>query len=513
LRNEGHATYNANCLAQDAYPLYHLVHEQSEQGSSVGGGPALPALGHAIAGSAATAVSKLLMYPLDLVITRLQVQRQLHGPGEAPSAAKDADAEYANLVDAARKIYSEEGGLSAFYTGCAPDVAKGLADSFLFFLAYTYLRQREQRRHGHSLPVMRELGVGVVAGALAKLVTTPLQNIITRQQTAALIAARSPLSGSATRSDKLTISDVASQIRRERGLQGFWAGYSASIILTLNPSITFAVDNLLHRILPSARREHPGHVLTFLIAATSKVVATTITYPVSLAKSRAQVGFPALLEKAEGTEKSRYDPGDMIRPRKTFRDRLRSSLRLLSAQYAIILSLREIYQSEGAGGLYSGLEAEVIKGFLSHGLTMVMKDRVHVGVIQLYYVLLKLTRQWPEKLHDIQESASHAVEEVKDRADNVGTTVIEGVKHSHVVDDVREKVFSASESLQHSSLAEQVKQQAENVGAAVKSGVEYTQLGEVKDKAQSIGASVVGEVRERAEDVGATVAEGVKKIV
>jgi hypothetical protein len=444
--------HSAEYADQDAFTLYHRIQEEANKGYSVGGGPILPALGHAVAGSAATAATKLLLYPLDLVITRLQVQKQLSGPREAPSAAKDGDAEYDNLIDAARKIYHSEGGLSAFYTGLGPDVLKGIGDSFLFFLVYNFLRHRETKKYGSALPVHRELGIGVGAGALAKLITTPLQNIITRQQTAALVAAREPTSTTLpSQSKKLTVKDIALQIRSERGLKGFWAGYSASVILTLNPAITFAVDNLLHGLIPKPRRDKPGPQLTFLIAASSKAIATAMTYPVSLAKSRAQVQAPASNQQTEVDEKRNtpipiqldHDKLHQTRTRRKLTETLKKALRLLLAQYAILVSLHKIYQSEGVGGLYSGLEAEVLKGFLSHGLTMVMKDRVHVGVIQLYYALLKVTRRWPAELQKAQakathvmedakdkvtESTSHAIEQVKEQAETVGPSVLENGK-------------------------------------------------------------------------------------
>jgi len=443
--------HSAEYGRQDAFSLYHRIQEQANRGaSSIGGGPILPALGHAVAGSAATAVTKLLLYPLDLVITRMQVQKQLSGPREAPSAARDGDAEYENLLDAALKIYDSEGGFKAFYTGLGPDVVKGIGDSFLFFLAYNFLRQRETKKFGNTLPVHRELGIGVVAGALSKFVTTPLQNIITRQQTAALVTARDPTSVTFSgQSNKLTVKDIARQIRDERGLKGFWAGYSASVILTLNPAITFAVDNLLHSLMPSSELHKPGPQLTFLIAATSKAIATAITYPVSLAKSRAQVKTPT--QRQEESEGGLDDEKrDVPIPRQLNNERLHSTenrhaitetlkkvLRLFSAQYAVFVSLRKIYQSEGLGGLYSGLEGDLLKGFLSHGLTMAMKDSAHVGVIQLYYALLKVTRKWPAELQkaqqkathvvgDVKEGATHVVEGVKERAESVGANVAEG---------------------------------------------------------------------------------------
>jgi hypothetical protein len=159
-------------------------------------------------------------------------------------------------------------------------------------------------------------------------------------------------------------------------------------------------------LIPRSQRDNPGSQLTFLIAATSKAIATAITYPVSLAKSRAQVQTPAQNKSAEVYEKRDtpipiqldHDRLHETRTRRKVTDVLKKAFRLLAAQYAIFVSLRKIYQTEGVGGLYSGLEAEVLKGFLSHGLTMVMKDRVHVGVIQLYYALLKVTRHKPRRL-------------------------------------------------------------------------------------------------------------------
>ncbi|KAG9569513.1 hypothetical protein KCU86_g17340, partial [Aureobasidium melanogenum] len=184
--------YSADYGFEDAFELYHKIQEQNERRGPSTDGIGLPALGHAVAGSAGTALSHIILYPLDLVITRLQVQQQLKQPGEAPSAAREADdAEYTSLADAAQKIYTHEGGLQAFWNGCAADTAKSIIDSFLFFLAYTAFRQRQQKKLGtKSLPVFNELSVGIAAGALSKFVTTPIQQIVTRKQTAALIAAR-----------------------------------------------------------------------------------------------------------------------------------------------------------------------------------------------------------------------------------------------------------------------------------------------------------------------------------
>ena len=423
-----HALHNAEYGTQDTFTLYHLIQQEAGKSPNAGVGPALPALGHALAGSVATATAKALLYPLDLCVTRLQVQRQLRGKGEAESAAKDADKEYSSIVDAVQKIYKTEGGLKAFYAGCLPDVGKGIIDAFLFFLCYNSLRQLEQKRaRGTQLSVVKELGVGVAAGSIAKFFTTPIQNIVTRQQTAALVAARDP---SSTSSDKLTVKDIALQIRDERGIAGFWAGYSESVVLTINPSITFAIDNLLMRLLPESRRANPSPQLRFLLAALSKAIATALTYPAMLAKSRAQVSSSTTEEAAEeegaGGAPEILEKSSTLNAtpeRRKIKEQLKKAFQLLSAQYAMVVALRKIYRDEGLSGLYSGLEGEVIKGFLSHGLTMMVKDKVHIGVIQTYYLLLKATRRWPESIQkakdDAQEAVSNAGESAKKMAEKV----------------------------------------------------------------------------------------------
>lgn len=92
----------------------------------------LPSLGHASSGAAGTVISTLLTYPLDLVNTRLKVQRQLR-----LDDSLSEDECYRSVFDAFVKIYDTEGGIPAFFAGLSADVLKSAADSFLFFLFYT----------------------------------------------------------------------------------------------------------------------------------------------------------------------------------------------------------------------------------------------------------------------------------------------------------------------------------------------------------------------------------------
>jgi len=429
--------------------LYHISNEHHH--SAVG--PALPALGHATSGAAGTAIAKLITYPLDLVITRLQVQRQLKRDGK--------HAHYTGILDAIDTIYEREGGLKAFYSGVTPEVIKGVADSFLFFLAYSYVRQSRlnARDTGKHLPVLEEIGVGAVAGAFSKFWTTPLQQIVTRKQTAAMVHNDSRTAPSAN-----TV-DIARGILREKGLQGFWSGYSASLVLTLNPSITMLLHKVLLRLLvPRAKRDDPGARITFLVAAVSKAMASTVTYPFSLAKTRAQVS----------SQKPTSTSGEMSETEKPGVDR--NSKAAHARQRTVFSTIVRIAETEGISGLYQGLGAEVLKGFFSHGITMLMKDRIHTVIISLYYTVLKYLQKFPSP----EELAKRASDEAKDLYDHgkekAGEAYTKGVEMAEqATEKAKEVVAEGSEQASH--LYESGKQHASDAYAK---GAELSHLASSK---------------------------------
>ncbi|KND92642.1 Mitochondrial substrate carrier family protein X [Tolypocladium ophioglossoides CBS 100239] len=181
---------------------------------------ALDALGHAVSGSMGTAISTAAVFPFDLVTTRLKAQRQLR-----------SQKRYDGVVDALRAIVKYEGGVLTLYNGFGPDVAKSMVDSFLFFGFYSYLRSRN--RHPS---VVQELFIGALAGASSRAVTTPISSVVTRMQ---------------MWSGTETLWEMLADMLKEAGILGLWSGYSATLFLTLNPSMLF-------RQSPARQAHHPG---------------------------------------------------------------------------------------------------------------------------------------------------------------------------------------------------------------------------------------------------------------
>lgn len=380
----------------DAFELYHKVREENGQNNDSSTSREIAkALSDGLAGSAGASISNVITYPLDLIITRLQIQRQLR-----KNANEANEEEYKGLVDAAQKIYNHEGGLKGFFAGILSDTGKTIADSFIFFLLYDYARKRRIAKHGgrKSLPAHEELAVGFVAGATTKLITTPIANVVTRQQAAAL---QNP-SGKTP-----SFMEIANDIRARDGLSGFWSGYSASLVLTLNPSLTFFLFEFLKRAtLPKSKREHPPAAATFLLAALSKACASSVTYPFSLAKARLQAG--SLKDKKEQESED-----------KTVDDNIHSKNRNVekierkAARNTLFSTLLTIYKTEGPTALYEGLHLEVLKAFVSHGITMSVKQAITRIISQISYTLAIVFNRYTSK---VASDASRLAERVKDQS-------------------------------------------------------------------------------------------------
>ena len=147
----------------------------------------------------------------------------------------------------------------------------------------THLRQalrthRRRSQHGVSFAPLREshpassltlqpgpsfsteLALGALAAAFAQLFTIPVSVIATRQQLA----------------DK-SISFMATlrAILADDGITGLWRGLKPSLVLTVNPAITYGMfERLKVALLKDGEKMTPGKA--FVIGALSKTMATVV---------------------------------------------------------------------------------------------------------------------------------------------------------------------------------------------------------------------------------------------
>lgn len=210
---------------------------------------------------------------------------------------------------------------------------------------------------------------------------------MTRKQTASFFAPNST-NGQGDTLREPSFAEVLHVIRAEKGFLGLWAGYSATLVLTLNPSITFYLQHALKKALVDRGKQGESSAMVFLVAALSKVVATATTYPFNIAKTRAQVSAPES-PRPDAEEKDTGRPASAGAV-----DAVRRRLRRLAGE-TIFATVAKIGRTEGVGALYDGLAGELLKAFFNHGTTMLSKEIVHKLIVQLYFFILDFMRRSP----------------------------------------------------------------------------------------------------------------------
>ena len=199
------------------------------------------------------------------VKTRLQVQTDRPVP-EKLEASGDAEAKvteiehsddnegqhhhYTSTLDAIRKITIHD-GIAGLYAGMPGSLVGVASTNFAYFYWYTvvrdlYLSSTAATANATAAAVTKaqkapgtiaELSLGALAGALAQLFTIPVAVVTTRQQTQPR-GARKGLFG--------TGKDI---INSEDGVTGLWRGLKASLVLVVNPAITYAAYQRLRELL------------------------------------------------------------------------------------------------------------------------------------------------------------------------------------------------------------------------------------------------------------------------
>ncbi len=172
----------------------------------------------------------------DSVKTKLQVQIKKKAVDGQPVVHDPHH--YESTLHAIEKIIEHEGitGLYAGFQGALLGVA---STNFAYFYWYSIVRQLYTTYKDTPKPASTaaELSLGAVAGALAQLFTIPIAVITTRQQTQ-------------RKGEKKGIIETGKEvIHGEDGWTGLWRGLKASLVLVVNPSITYGAYQRLREVL------------------------------------------------------------------------------------------------------------------------------------------------------------------------------------------------------------------------------------------------------------------------
>lgn len=236
----------------------------------------------AVAGMGAGVLSAITCSPLDVAKMRVQVQTSL------------GDARYRGVYGALATIYADE-GVAGWFRGIAPSMCSVAVFWSVYFPCYD--RAKQQIAQASGLPETSSVvhcGAAAAAGGLTDVITNPLWVVRTRMATSQLRNA-----GTSGTDEYASMASTIRSIVRDEGLAAFWKGLNASLLGLSHIMIQFPLYERLKLDLagPSATGDGGGgggesssSRMSSIVAAsaTSKLIASTITYPHEVVRSRLQ---------------------------------------------------------------------------------------------------------------------------------------------------------------------------------------------------------------------------------
>ncbi|CAN4115511.1 unnamed protein product [Withania somnifera] len=197
--------------------------------SKPGEQPKIPIPASLVAGACAGVSSTLLTYPLELVKTRLTIQRGV----------------YNGLLDAFVKIL-KEGGPGELYRGLTPSLIGVIPYAATNYFAYDTLRKAYRKIFKEKIGNIETLLIGAAAGAISSTATFPLEVARKHMQVGAV-------------SGRIVYKNVIHALARileQEGIQGLYKGLGPSCMkLVPAAGISFMCYEACKRILVEAENE------------------------------------------------------------------------------------------------------------------------------------------------------------------------------------------------------------------------------------------------------------------
>ncbi|KAI1498506.1 mitochondrial carrier domain-containing protein [Biscogniauxia marginata] len=244
-----------------------------------------PASVETIAGLSAGSIATLVVHPLDIVKTRMQIHRS--------SAANPQSLTTVSLI---RALMRTPHPVAAFYRGLTPNLLGNASSwaSFFFFKARIEQAIPGLKGTSHqkdtSLTPQDYFAASGIAGIFTQVLTNPIWVLKTRMLSSDRSAAGaypSMLAG-------------AVQLLRTEGWRGFYRGLGISLFGVSHGAVQFAVYDPVKRIYIERRRDlgkeelgghgqqRIGNEATVVISSIAKLIASAVTYPYQVIRSRLQ---------------------------------------------------------------------------------------------------------------------------------------------------------------------------------------------------------------------------------
>ncbi|KAI8980036.1 adenine nucleotide transporter [Trametes punicea] len=354
----------------------------------------LTPFGHALAGALGACFSNAVVYPLDIVKTRIQA---------ATVDSNESEKERLSVIGILLRILKEE-GFAGYYKGFMATMLNTFSMQYAYFFFYSFVRTSYMKRLASKRPAgtaapplstAAELALGAVAGALAQIFTIPVAVIATRQQIgrsldrpktkkAVSAPADGDKAGKAEKEEEEEYDDsflgVAREIIAEEGVTGLWLGLKPGLVLTVNPAITYGLYERVKSVMLLAKGETNMNTklspwMAFAVGALSKSLATVVTYPYIMAKVRIQARSADVEEAQEEHiplpqhNKPHHKTGHHV---------------------GALTVLARIWRRHGFLGWYQGMGAQLVKAVLTQALLFMSKDQFEHWALTIMVLFYRL---------------------------------------------------------------------------------------------------------------------------
>lgn len=130
-------------------------------------------------------------------------------------------------------------GFGGLYSGIQGSLIGVASTNFAYFYWYSVVRTIYMSSLSFHKPpgTVTELSLGAIAGALAQVFTIPVSVVTTRQQTQ-------------SKGEKKGLIETGREVMEsDDGWTGLWRGLKASLVLVVNPAITYSAYRRLREVM------------------------------------------------------------------------------------------------------------------------------------------------------------------------------------------------------------------------------------------------------------------------
>ncbi|KAK4204306.1 putative mitochondrial folate transporter/carrier [Triangularia verruculosa] len=231
-------------------------------------------------------MATLIVHPLDIVKTRMQIYRSSHSPNSPPPTT----------VSLIRSLSSNPKPIASLYRGLTPNLIGNATSwaSFFFFKnnverGILYLKSPSSEKNDEEKPGLSPPDfflASLAAGALTQIITNPIWVLKTRMVS----------SDAGTKGAYPHMWAGALHLFQTEGIKGFYRGLGVGMMAVSHGAVQFAVYDPLKKMYSARHKEREAGELsneaTVVLSTVAKLVAGGVTYPLQVLRSRLQ-GYEA----------------------------------------------------------------------------------------------------------------------------------------------------------------------------------------------------------------------------